>query len=287
VLSFAAFYIFVPALLFRTTARVDFALLPWRTLGAFFLPATALLAAVYGRERAAQRTADEPALPSVRAMSATFGNSVQIGIPMASALFGEAGLSLHVTVVSMHGLTLLTLSTAFAELDLARSPQRAGAGSALADTLLRTARSTVVHPVTLPVLLGLAWNALGVPLPAIADEVLQTLGQAVVPLCLVLIGLSLAYYGTAGLRGASLLTALKLLLMPLLVLTVARFGFGLTGLALSVVVMVAALPTGSNALIFAQRYRTLEAEATATIVLSTLCFVLTAPLWLLIVGLLS
>jgi len=45
-------------------------------------------------------------------------------------------------------------------------------------------------------------------------------------------------------------------------------------------VMMAALPVGSNALIFAQRYRTLEAETTAATVFSTLAFVVTAPLWL-------
>lgn len=37
---------------------------------------------------------------------------------------------------------------------------------------------------------------------------------------------------------------------------------------------------GSNALIFAQRYRSLEAQTTAATVLSTVLFVLTAPLWL-------
>jgi hypothetical protein len=47
-----------------------------------------------------------------------------------------------------------------------------------------------------------------------------------------------------------------------------------------VVVMMAAMPVGSNALIFAQRYRSGEAEATAAIVVSTLAFTATAPLWL-------
>ena len=43
-------------------------------------------------------------------------------------------------------------------------------------------------------------------------------------------------------------------------------------------------PVGSNALIFAQRYRTLEAETTAATVLSTLAFVVTAPLWLAVLA---
>jgi malonate transporter and related proteins len=59
---------------------------------------------------------------------------------------------------------------------------------------------------------------------------------------------------------------------------------GLRGLPLAVVVMAAAMPVGSNALIFSQRYETLEAEATAAIVFSTFAFVLTAPLWLVVLS---
>jgi predicted permease len=112
--------------------------------------------------------------------------------------------------------------------------------------------------------------------------VLGLLGAAVVPLCLVLIGMSLAVYGLQGrAKGALAASFIKLLLLPALVLLVARAAFGLHGLPLAVLVMIAALPVGSNALIFSQRYRTLEAEATAAIVFSTLGFVATAPLWLL------
>lgn len=37
-LANAAYYIFVPALLFRTTARIDFQTMPWGTLVAVFVP---------------------------------------------------------------------------------------------------------------------------------------------------------------------------------------------------------------------------------------------------------
>jgi predicted permease len=97
----------------------------------------------------------------------------------------------------------------------------------------------------------------------------------------VLIGASLASYGIGGqVRGAVRLTLLKLLVLPALVLVVAHFAFGLAGAPLGVLVMMAALPVGANALIFAQRYDTLLAETTAAIVLSTFAFALTAPLWL-------
>jgi predicted permease len=286
-LANAAYYIFVPALLFRTTARIDLAAMPWGTVIAFFVPVLALLAVVYLWERRANRGGVLPtAAPSVRAISATFGNSVQVGIPMAAALFGEAGLAIHVAIVSLHALTLLTVLTALVELDLARERRTLGHSNAhLLATLARTMRNTIIHPVVLPVLAGLAWNLAGVALPTIADEILATLAQAVVPLCLVLIGMSLAYYGVKNAaRGAVVVTGLKLLVLPAMVLAVAHWGFGLAGLPLAVVVMMAALPVGSNALIFSQRYAALEAEATAAIVFSTLGFVMTASFWLAVLA---
>ena len=286
-LSNAAFYIFIPALLFRTTSRIDFTTLPWGLLAAFFGPVLVMLLGVYAWQRRLHRDRGLPvAAPSVRAISCTFGNTLQIGVPMASALFGEAGLGLHITIISLHALTLLSVLPNLVELDIARAHRDQATN--LLRTLRTTARNTIIHPVVLPVLSGLAWNATGLKLPPVADEVLETLGTAVVPLCLVLIGMSLAYYGVRGAaRGAVMLSLMKLLALPALVLAVAHWGFGLHGLPLAVVVMAAALPVGSNALIFSQRYETLEAEATAAIVFSTFAFVLTAPVWLAILAMLS
>ena len=286
-LSNAAFYIFVPALLFRTTARLDLQHLPWGILAAFFGPVVLLLLIIYAWQRRWHRRGRiSAAAPSVRAISSTFGNTVQVGVPMVTALFGEAGLGIHITITSLHALTLLTVLTALVELDLARERRELGHSDAhVLHTLGKTARNTIIHPVVLPVLAGLVWNLLLPPLPAIADETLQTMGQAVVPLCLVLIGMSLAYYGVRGAaKGALVITLLKLVVLPAVVLVIGRGLLGLAGLPLAVVVMASSLPVGSNALIFSQRYETLEAEATASIVFSTFAFVLTAPLWLVVLS---
>ena len=293
----AAFYIFVLALLFRTTARLDVAHLPWSTVVAFFVPVVGLMLLVYGLQRwwgrppvgvdlqASERAA---AVPAVRAITTVFGNSVQVGIPVVTALFGEAGLGIHIALVSLHALVLLSVLTVLVELDVARARAQHDATAGLLRTLRSTVRNTLIHPVVLPVLAGLLWNATGWPLPGPLDETLQLLGTAVAPLCLVLIGITLAY--TAGhtvrgaVRSALLLASIKLLAMPALVLLVAHWGFGVAGLPLQVVVVLAAMPSGSNALIFAQRYRAQEAETTTAIVLSTVGFVLTAPLWLAVLA---
>jgi predicted permease len=278
VLGNVAFYLFVPALLFRTIVRLDLANMPWRTLAAFFVPALVMMFVVYAWARR-RASADGPAAPAVCAITAVFGNSVQVGIPFAAALFGEAGLAIHIALVSVHALVLLSVLTALAELDLARA--RHDGAPALRHTLLLTARNTVIHPVVLPVVAGLLWNLTGLGLNPIVDEGLATLATAVVPVCLVLIGVTLAAYGVRGsVRQALGLSVWKLLVLPALVLVVARWGFGLRGLPLEVLVVMASLPAGSNAQIFAQRYETLQAEVTAAIVLSTVAFAVTASMWL-------
>jgi predicted permease len=282
-ISDATFYLFVPALLFRTMAHLDFASLPWRTAAAFFVPVVVVTVAVYLWRRS-QRVAGDPAAPAALTVIAIYGNAVQLGIPMAAALFGEQGLALHVALVSLHGVLLLTLLTVLAELDIARADREA----TLAATVRITVRNAVLHPVTLPVLLGVAWNATGGGLHPVVDEALAVLGAAVVPVCLVLIGLNLAQYGLRGQWRASLgFSAVKLLLMPAAVLVVAHGAFGLSGTPLAVIVIMAALPTGSNALIFAQRYGTQQAQATATIVVTTVGFVASASVWLVVLALLE
>ncbi len=281
VLANTAFVIFVPALLFRTMARIDFAHLPWRTLGAYLLPMLLFLWCVHRWQRG-RTTAHGAAAAASRSVTATYGNAVQLGIPMAAALYGEAGLALHVAIVSLHGVALLTLATVLVELDLARQDQ----GASLATTLRSAVRQMLLHPVVLPVLLGITWNLGGLGLHPAVDELLAGLGAAAVPLCLVLIGVSLAAYGLKGAWADVLEVALlKLFVFPALVLVTAHWGFGLSGMPLGVLVMTAALPSGSNALIFAQRYRVLEVEATASILVTTAAFVLSAALWLFVLSL--
>ena len=285
-LSNIAFLVFVPGLLFRTTATVDLAALPWRLLAAFFVPLLLWALGVWAWQRwRGVSGSDDPAAPATRAVTLSFGNTVQVGLPFAAALFGEEGLRLHVALVSLHALLLLSPFTVLAEADRARAAARHTGALAIGETLLTIARQTLIHPVVLPVLLGLAWNLGGLALPPWIDSLLQMLGQGAVPLCLVLIGVSLDQYGLGPRWSVPAgMAVLKLLLLPALVGVSGVLVFHLDGVPLSVLVMAAALPVGSNALLFAQRYRVLEGEASAVIVLSTAGFALTAPLWLAVLA---
>jgi malonate transporter len=305
-ISTLAFYLLIPALLFRTMATVDLAHLPWATLLAFFGPTTAWVLVVYAYHRWRQQRASvaptapvglpggthpavherEAATPATRSMMCSFGNTLQVGLPLVASLFGDAGLAIHVAIISLHALTLLTVATVLAEVDIARA-RHAVVGGNLWGTVKQTVRNTLIHPVILPVVAGMGWNLLGLPVPQPMDEALQLLASGVVPLCLVMIGLSLAHYGIEGYaRVAVACTVGKMLVMPAVVLVAAHWGLGLSGLPLTVIVLVASLPTGSNALLFAQRYQTQVPQATATIVVGTVAFAALAPMWLQVLSLL-
>jgi predicted permease len=287
-LGASAFGLFVPALLFRTTAKVSLATLPGATVAGYYLPTVAMLVLVYAWHRL--RSPAQPAIPTVRALSMSFSNSVQLGIPVATALFGAAGLAIHITLASLQSLVLLTTSTVLVEIDLVRhrnASPRADDDSApatVASTLVATARRAVIHPVVLPVLLGLAYNATRWSIPGPVDEVLALLAQAVIPVSLVTIGLTLAEHGIAGAVLHTITQSLgKLVVQPAIVFVTTYWVLGVRGL-LTVAVMLAALPIGSNVLLFAQRYQVLQAEVTAAIVTSTVAYLVTATLWLLLLA---
>jgi predicted permease len=278
ILTAVAFGVFTPALLFRTTAGIALVRLPWIPLAAYFIPTVALLLGGYAWQRLRSPKPDIPAGPAICGLSLSFSNTVQLGIPVVTALFGTPGLAVHIGVVSLQSLILLTTGTVLAETALSRS-----SSASSSRVLLQTVRRSIVHPVVLPILLGLAYHATGLAIPGPVDDVLAMLGQAVVPVSLVTIGLSLHLYGVAGNVGhAVAFSAGKLLLHPLLVLAMAYWLFDLRGLPLIVIVLCAALPIGSNVLLFAGRYDSLQAGTTAAIVASTTAFLAVGALWLLL-----
>ena len=120
-LSNAAFYIFVPALLFRTTARIEFGALPWSTLLAYFVPVLLLLLVVYALGAAAQPRRRSPAAVPQRARDHRDlrqrgpGRHPDGG---GAVRRGRARDPRHARQPA--SLTILTVLTAIVELDLAR-----------------------------------------------------------------------------------------------------------------------------------------------------------------------
>lgn len=275
-LSNLVFLVLTPALMFRTMGKVQVQELDFRPLTSYFLAVLLLFAGTLLLQGFNRRAA-------VLALAATFSNTVMIGVALIGLAYGEAGLVILLTLVSLHALVLLTAGTVVLELAVAREAA-AGQARAMWRTVLGAVRNAIIHPVPLPILAGLLFAQTGWVLPDVVDRPLQWLGQAFGPLALLLVGVTLA--GTAAgphLRGALGVTLAKNLLLPALVAPLGLL-LGLRGLPLVVMVVTAALPIGANVFLFSQRYAVAEELVTACVIVSNAAALLTLPLVMLLAG---
>ena len=286
-----AFTVLAPALLFRTMSQVHMDELDVQPVGMYFVGAIGLFLVLFlslGWNRRA----------TVLALAATFSNTVMLGIPLIGLMYGPPGLVYLFTLISLHALVMLTLATVVLELVLAREvsadPNTHVANRHPLWTIALAVRNAVIHPVPLPILLGLGFGQLGWVMPEVLDKPLQWMGNTFGPLALLLVGITLAsvlhdvrqswvgHSRSKALRPLWVATGLALLKNlghPLLVLWLG-WAFGVTGLALAVMVSAASMPIGANVFLFSQRYGVGEDSVPAAVALSTLLAMVTVP-WVL------
>ena len=269
-LSTLLFFVLTPALMFRTMSRVHLESLNLLPIAAYFTAAVSLFVAVVWIGRGTRRAA-------AMAISATFGNTVAIGIPLVSLAYGEGALVTLFTLVAVHALILLTLTTVVFELAVAResAAQPKGGAKPLAVNIAVAVKNGIVNPATLPTLLGLSFAQTGMALPEVLDNTLKLLAGAMGPVALLLVGATLLGARVGELARPALgLALLKNALLPLLV-AVSGWAWGLSGLTLTVMVVAAAMPVGANAFLFAQRYNVAQPLVTASVAVSAVLALVT------------
>ena len=278
-LSNLVFMVLTPALLFRTMSTVQVQNLNFKPVAMYFVAAGLLFFAMYFWQGATRRAA-------VLGLGATFSNTLVIGTPLIGLAYGEAGLITLFTLISVHALVLLTMATVVLELSVAREAAASGAstGRPMFRTILTAARNGIIHPVPLPIIVGLLFAQTGWVVPEVVDKPLQLLGNAFGPLALLLVGSTV----THGRVGAQLKAALGLSLVKNLGLPAIMAGVGwaagMSGLPLSVMIVAASLPIGANVFMFSQKYEVAQDLITASLAVSTAIGVLTISLVMAMIG---
>jgi predicted permease len=262
-LSNLVFLVLIQALLFRTMSLVHIEELDFKPVAQYFSVAGVLFVAmlfVYGRNSRA----------SVLALASIFSNTLMIGVPLIGLAYGQEGQVLLFTLISLHALVLLSLATLVLELQMAHEQTAlSGAGRPIWRSVASAVRNTLIHPIPMPILLGLAYAQTGWGLHPAVDLPLALLGSAFSPVALVLVGITLAFTSIGQrLSLAIRLSLVKTVVHPLLMGGVGYF-LGLRGLHLAVMTVAAALPIGANVFLFSQRYRKEEDTVTAAVAVST------------------
>ena len=270
------FYLLIPALLFGSVAEGP-AFVGLGAAATYF----ACCLAVFGMGVVVARRVlgTGIAAASVLGLNCAYGNTVMLGVPVVSAAFGSAGVQFLLPIVALHTIVLLPLATVLIESEAA--PRGAGpwlAGKRLAGI----AGGLIRNPIVAGILAGIAWRALGLPVPAPLHRLLAMLGAAAPTLALFSLGSSLPDYAARGsARETGVALVLKLLVLPGLVWAVVRI-VGLDPLPAAVAIVTAAAPTGANAFFLARRTGTLAAASAGMVVASTALSVLTLSMFLAI-----
>jgi malonate transporter len=252
------FTVLSPFLLFSVLATADVralfsALLPVSAIAAASVMLVFAIVSLALLRRGTART-------TIGALASGYVNGNNIGIPIALYMLGDAAYSAPIVLLQL----LL-----FAPLALAILGATVEGRTSFTGIL----RSTFTNPIIIGSLLGVLVSVSGIELPPIILDPVQLIGQAAVPLMLIAYGLSLhggrMLEPGSGLRDVILASSLKLLVMPVVAWAIGAFVFGLGGIDLFAVTVLAALPTAQNVFTYAQRYETAEIVARDTVFLTT------------------
>jgi predicted permease len=266
-LSAFVFIYCLPALIFRTIATAVFPeAQPWGYWLSYFIAVALCWAAAMF---IASRT-----FRANRAESVVFGfaagqsNTVFVGIPLILKAYGDAAVVPLFLLLAIHLPVTMTSATLMME-----GRERLSFAS-LFSPLLR-------NPVLQGLIAGLLWRLTGFeyggPLKTIVDYV----ADASIPCALIATGLALHRYGIRGeFKLVSVIASLKLLAHPALVWLFAFKIFSMPPVWSGVAVLFAAMPTGVNSYLFAERYKAGVPVVSSTIALSTGLSFFSTMFWL-------
>ena len=258
----------LPALLFSAIANVRLS----EVLNLPFIAAFGLvLIVVYAVGMLMARLASGAGLAhmSLHGLGASYGNVGYIGIPLCLYALGPQGAVPAAAATCLGSAFLLTFAVVLIETDLQ-------AGRGVWRTLARVLSAVARSPVLIAIVLGGVVSALGVAVPAPIQRFLDLIGAAAAPCALFAIGLFLS--GTAvraNLREVGLVTIAKVLLQPLVALSIVPWFLPLDTVWAQAALLMAALPTASNAFVLAKQYDIFVEETSATVLLSTVLSVFT------------
>ena len=267
-----AYNIAMPALLIVTIAQEPgHSLINWRFLVAFgggsllcFILVFGLMS-IHGCRSLASRT--------MHGMAASMTNTGFVALPVLQAIYGQRAVLPAAIATVFVAVVMFPTTVILLELD-----QRDARGSRTAP--MATVRHIVLNPMVISTLIGMLWSVLDLHMPGPVVTYLGIFADALTPCALFAIGLGLSIDGLRSNIGrSSLLSAVKLVIMPLIVYGLS-VSLGLDPLYTIAAVICAAVPTAKTVYILAGEYHCEEMMVASTISMTTLVSIISLVVWM-------
>ncbi len=189
-----------------------------------------------------------------------FGNTGNIGLPICLFAYGDTGLALAIIVFAVMAALSFTIGVWLVSGDA--SPAEA-----------------MRQPIFYGAAFGAAGSYLGWSPPGVVLDTLQLVGQILIPMMLITLGVSIARLAASNIALALLLSLAKVGLSVLAGLLAADL-FGLEGETRGVLVLQAVMPVAVTSYLLAERYAASPKEVAGLVVTSTLISIAVLPLTL-------
>ena len=189
-----------------------------------------------------------------------FGNTGNLGLPLALFAFGEVGLGYAVVVFAVMGIYSFTFGIWLVS----------GGGSPL---------KVIKEPLVGATLLGGFFMVQGWQTPLWMTNTLELIGQMAIPLMLITLGVALARLTPENVIRGVLLSLVKVIVCAGLAFGVGQF-FELAPIALAVLVLQVSTPVAVTSYLLAEKYGADAGEVAGLVVVSTLLSVVTIPITL-------
>ncbi|HEY1995116.1 MAG TPA: AEC family transporter [Edaphobacter sp.] len=267
-----AYNIAMPALLIVTIAQEpSHSLFRWRFLVAFGGGSLLCFILVFGiMSLRASRTL---ASRTMHGMAASMTNTGFVALPVLEAIYGPRAVLPAAIATVFVAVVMFPLAVVLLEVG-----QRDAHGSPTHPMV--TVRHIVVNPMVISTLIGVLLSLLGLRMPGPVTAYLNILADALTPCALFAIGLGLSMDALrANIGRASLLSTVKLVIMPLIVYGLCLW-LKLDPLYTIAAVICAAVPTAKTAYILAGEYHCEEMMVASTISMTTLASILSLVVWL-------
>jgi len=249
-------YFALPALLFRFGSTTPIAqLLDASVAGVYAVCALVMVAFAVAMSLNSRIRWNDA---SMGALVAAFPNTGFMGVPLLAALLGPASAGPIILLIFVDMIMTSSLCVALSRLDEGEGH----GGRAMLDAGKKALRGVAANPMPWAILLGAVASAMEFTLPKPVEQTVWLLADAASPVALFTIGAVLARAQLQANHPMPLsdylpVTLMKLVLHPLLVLGVGtaaiQLGVPLQPFALTVMVLVSALPSASNVSLLAER----------------------------------
>jgi len=195
-------------------------------------------------------------------------NTIFVGIPLILKAYGDAANAPLFLLIAIHLPVTMTVAAILVE---------RGNGVSIMALL----RRLILNPIVQGLIIGVLYRLSGLPFGGAFKEVADDLAAAAVTCALFAMGLSLYRYNLlGGLKLAGLITTLKIIAHPSLVWLFAFKIFPMPTVWSGVAVLFAAMPTGVNSYLLAERNQAGVAAVSSAIAMSTCLSLFTSAFWL-------